>query len=79
MPRFANGGRIRGAWKLGMLATPPAPCPNCGRLTRAKYHCPWCDKYWDTNELRKREIFKRQIFANYNLRTRKGLRRLGYI
>jgi len=54
----------------GGPADPPAPCPNCGKLTRAKYRCPWCWKYWDLNESRQREIFKRQIFAN-DLKTRK--------
>jgi len=72
-------GRMRGTWEFGMLATPPVPCPNCGRLTRAKYQCPWCNKYWNTDELRQREIFKRRIFAGYDLKTRKELKKLGYI
>ncbi len=79
MEKFAHAGRIKEAWTLDILAAPPVPCPNCGRLTRARYQCPWCNKYWDGNELRQREIFKRQIFANYDTKTRKELRRIGYI
>jgi len=60
------------------LAAPPLPCPNCGRLTRAKYQCSWCKKYWDEDELRKREIFKRQIFANHDLKIRRRVRKIGY-
>ncbi len=79
MEKFAHAGRIKEAWTLDILAAPPVPCPNCGRLTRARYQCPWCNKYWDRNELRQREIFKRQIFANYDTKMRKELRRIGYI
>jgi len=79
MARFARIGGIGEKWMLDTLAAPPVPCPNCGRLTRARYQCPWCNKYWDSDELRKREVFKRQIFANYDLKTRKGLKKLGYI
>ena len=62
--------------KTNRLEDKPVPCPYCGTLTRAKYRCPHCGKHWDINESRQREIFKRQIFAGSDLKTRKGLRKL---
>ncbi len=65
-------GRIGRGATPDTLASPPAPCPNCGKITRAKYRCPNCGKYWDTDESRQREVFKLQIFAS-NLKTHKAL------
>jgi len=67
-------GRIK--FKAIRLEDKPVPCPYCGRLTRAKYRCPHCGKYWDISESRQREIFKRRIFASGDLGPRKGLRKL---
>jgi len=78
MARPVHIGRMKKAMNLDRPEAPPVPCPNCGRLTRARYQCPWCNKYWDSDELRQREVFKRQIFAGYNQKTRKGLKRLRY-
>ncbi len=42
-------------WRVGMLATPPIRCPDCGKLTRAKYDCQWCNRNWSDAELEFRE------------------------
>ncbi len=41
-------------WRLGMLTTPPIPCPNCGRKTRAEGRCQYCKKKWNEEEMEAR-------------------------
>lgn len=62
-----------------MLATPAVPCPECGKVSRAKEVCPWCDIPWDRGELERREAARKQIMASYNKNVKDKLKRLGYM
>jgi len=62
-----------------MLVTPPVPCPECGKVSRAKEICQWCGRRWDRDELKQREIFRNRIINSYNKNIREKLKRLGYV
>ncbi|MEM2760258.1 MAG: hypothetical protein QXU32_06715 [Nitrososphaerales archaeon] len=79
MARFIPARHMGERWNLGMLATPNVPCPVCGKVSRAKETCPWCDAHWDKNELKQREMFRRQIINSYSKNVKEKLRRLGYL
>jgi hypothetical protein len=65
-------------WEIGMLATPPLPCPSCGKHTRAKYQCQWCKKMWNEGELDIRHQLRIMFYEGYDEDTRTKLRALGY-
>jgi ribosomal protein L32 len=79
MARSPPARHIGEQWNLGMLATPPVPCPECGKVSRAKEICPWCDTQWSRGELKQREISRKNIISSYNKNIREKLKRSGYL
>jgi hypothetical protein len=65
-------------WRIGMLATPPTKCPNCGKLTRAKYDCQWCKVSWGGAELELRKKGRLAYYSQYDSQTQAMLRHYGY-
>jgi len=77
--KFPEAWHIGERWNLGMLATPQVPCPECGRGSRAKEICPWCDTHWNREELKQREISRKKIINSYSKNIIEKLKHFGYI
>lgn len=65
-------------WEIGMLVTPPLPCPVCNKLTRSDWKCQWCKIQWDEKQMKVREEMKSNFLNNYPYDVQEILRKEGF-
>ena len=65
---------------MRMLAKPPLRCPLCGRLTRMRYECQWCNKKDKMGRSRAENQAKRTVSSLHTVQfqTQNLLRQRGY-
>ncbi len=65
-------------WELGVNATPPVPCPRCGRKTKAAWFCQWCKAEWSEGELKQWSEARIRVYETYPTELRLLLRARGH-
>lgn len=53
-------------WVVGMLKTPPVPCPVCGRRTRAESQCQYCKTVYTSDQNALRDGLRKLFMSSYS-------------
>ena len=61
-------------WVIGMLKTPPVPCPVCHRRTRAELTCQYCKTIYTSDQLSLRDDLRKLFLASYNEETKQRIK-----